>query len=234
MLWSSTQAVVAMSSWEAELYALTKGAANTIGMMSLANDFGQILHGHIANDASAAIGIVNRTGVGKLRHVRVQYLWLQDKVRNGELEVTKVAGVANPADLLTKHLDIATLSGHLERLGFELRSDRAATAPTLNSLAEGAGECVARNLKGEPQIDEWKHENDQLVRRHWRPRRELFTPLRVRGSPPGKALTATRVTEGTFSNGSSFRITDAWTSRSIAHRVLEFPWVGTTRFFLRS
>ena len=56
LLWSSTQAVVAMSSGEAELYALTKGAANTMGMMSLASDFGQNLHGHVASDASAEIG----------------------------------------------------------------------------------------------------------------------------------------------------------------------------------
>ncbi len=246
MMWSSTQAVVAMSSGEAELYALTKGAANTIGMLSLASDFGQTLHGRISSDASAAIGIVNRTGVGKLRHVRVQYLWLQDKVRNGELEVAKVPGVVNPADLFTKHLDIATMSGHLERLGFELRSDRAETAPTLNSLEEGGSTgCVVKILHDEPQdleldrrasdqADKWEHVGDQLVRRHRRARRELFTPLRVKGSPPARALTSARVTEATYTDGSSFRIVDAWTSRSQAHRALNLPWVGTTLFFVKS
>ena len=38
--WSTTQAVVALSSGEAELYALTRGASNGLGMVSLAADFG--------------------------------------------------------------------------------------------------------------------------------------------------------------------------------------------------
>ncbi len=120
MAWSSTQGVVALSSGEAELYALTKGAANTLGMISLALDFGMYLDGKVHSDASAAIGMVNRTGAGKLRHVRVQYLWVQDKVRSGELGVVKVPGEENPVDLLTKHVDAHTLSRHVWRLGFEV------------------------------------------------------------------------------------------------------------------
>ena len=42
--WSTTQATVAMSSAEAELYALTKGAANTLGFIALAKDFGYDLN----------------------------------------------------------------------------------------------------------------------------------------------------------------------------------------------
>ena len=102
--WSTTQAVVALSSGEAELYALTKGAAHTLGMLSLAQDFGMTLDARIHSDASAAIAMVNRTGAGKLRHVRVQYLWLQSKVKMNELQVSKVPGTDNPADVLTKHV----------------------------------------------------------------------------------------------------------------------------------
>jgi hypothetical protein len=42
--WSQSQAVVALSSGEAELYALTKGAAHVLGIISLAGDFGMTLH----------------------------------------------------------------------------------------------------------------------------------------------------------------------------------------------
>ncbi len=69
--WSTTQAVVALSSGEAELYALTKGASNALGMVSLAEDFGVEMNIKIHTDASAAVGIVHRQGVGKLRHVKV-------------------------------------------------------------------------------------------------------------------------------------------------------------------
>ena len=38
--WSSTQATVAMSSGEAEYYALVKGAAEGLGMQALMKDLG--------------------------------------------------------------------------------------------------------------------------------------------------------------------------------------------------
>ena len=41
--WSSNQQIVALSSGEAELYALTKGAAQTLGIVSMAKDMGRSL-----------------------------------------------------------------------------------------------------------------------------------------------------------------------------------------------
>ena len=64
MAWSSTQGVVALSSGEAELYARMKGAAHTLGVLSLAMHFGMCLDARVYSDASAAIGMVNRTGAG--------------------------------------------------------------------------------------------------------------------------------------------------------------------------
>ena len=69
--WSSTQAIVALSSAEAELYALTKGAAQALGVMSLLADFGVELTGAMHTDASAAIGIIRRKGLGKMRDLNV-------------------------------------------------------------------------------------------------------------------------------------------------------------------
>ena len=74
-----------MSSGEAELYALIKGAAHTLGAISLVNDFGVRLDGHISCDSAAAIGIINRTGAGKLKHIKVQYFWMRQRVREGDL-----------------------------------------------------------------------------------------------------------------------------------------------------
>jgi hypothetical protein len=76
--------------------------------------------------------MVNRTGVGKLRHVRVQYLWLQGKVRGRELEVAKVKGDDNPADLLTKNVGAELIARHCKAIGVERLSTRAETAPQLN------------------------------------------------------------------------------------------------------
>ena len=54
-------------------------------------------------DSSAAIGICNRQGLGKLRHLDTHTLWIQQAVRLGRVDLRKVAGEVNPADLFTKH-----------------------------------------------------------------------------------------------------------------------------------
>ena len=43
--WSSNQSIIALSSGEAELYAITKAACQTIGLVALAEDFGEELSG---------------------------------------------------------------------------------------------------------------------------------------------------------------------------------------------
>ena len=132
--WSSTQATIALSSAEAELYALTKGAAQGLGMMTLMEDFGIPTAVTVHTDASAAIGIVRRAGLGKLRHLNVRYLWLQSQVKQEAIGIQKVAGADNPADLVTKHLNAETMRKHMERVGVRTSGGRARSAPILGVL----------------------------------------------------------------------------------------------------
>ena len=99
--WSTTQAIVAMSSGESELYSLIKGVAHTLGFMALAADFGFERGGRVHTDSSAALRIVHRQGLGRLRHIHVHNIWLQERTKDDDLTVCKVAGADNPADLLT-------------------------------------------------------------------------------------------------------------------------------------
>ena len=57
---------------------------------------------NLKTDANAAQGISMRRGIGKVRHLEVNQLWLQDKVRSGEIMVEKVGGKINISDALTK------------------------------------------------------------------------------------------------------------------------------------
>ena len=85
--------------------------------------------------------------------------------------------------------------------------------------------------------DSWGDDDPggSLVRVHRKHRRELFTPLRVAGSPPAKALATLRVTTGQFViSGRSFRIVDSWTARAGAHRDLGEAWTGQTTFIKKS
>ena len=75
--WSKTQALVALSSGESEFYATLKAAAETLGIISMMEDFGWHLSGEIWGDASAALGIINRRGLGKTRHIDTGLLWIQ-------------------------------------------------------------------------------------------------------------------------------------------------------------
>ena len=103
--WSSTQTAMALSSAEAELYAMSRCVQQTASLISIARDFGIELSAAVHSDATAALGIACRRGLGgKTRHVKVQSLWIQDAVENRELEIGKVGTLENPADMLTKFL----------------------------------------------------------------------------------------------------------------------------------
>ena len=62
--WSTTQAVVALSSGEAEFYAIVKGSSQGIGMRSLLEDMNVQVKICVNTDASAAKGIASRRGLG--------------------------------------------------------------------------------------------------------------------------------------------------------------------------
>ena len=130
--WSTNQAVIALSSGEAEYYALVKGASTGIGLTSLLQDLG--IGGRkirLMTDSSAAVGICNRLGTGKVRHIEVNQLWIQEKVAHGLISVHKVDGKTNRADALTKPVSAEELRAHTDMLGIQIRSDRHPLAPEL-------------------------------------------------------------------------------------------------------
>ena len=107
--WSKTQSLVALSSGESELYATLKAAAETLGMLSLLKDLGWQATGEIWGDASAALGIINRRGLGKTRHIDTGLLWIQQTAAERRLQFNKVLGKNNPADLFTQHFDLSLI-----------------------------------------------------------------------------------------------------------------------------
>ena len=115
--WSVTQGAVALSTAEAEFYAAVEGVTRAKGLSSLCREMG---YGDLSDmckcnvDSSAAKSFINRRGLGKMRHIEIRDLWLQKEAREGKLEVSKVPGGENPADLMTK---ILTKKEICERLG---------------------------------------------------------------------------------------------------------------------
>ena len=100
--WSKTQNSISLSSAEAELIAMVKLSTELLGLMSLARDLDCRLHGRVWADSSAALAVVKRSGAGKLRHINISLLWVQEQQKLNKLVYEKVPGQANPADLFTK------------------------------------------------------------------------------------------------------------------------------------
>ena len=117
--WASTQSVVALSSGEAEYYGLVKGGCIAIGIKSMLEDWGLLVKLRLYTDSSAGRGICMRSGLGKVRHIELQYLWLQEKVRSRILEIAKIKGTANPADIFTKYITRLEMIKHTCNLGAE-------------------------------------------------------------------------------------------------------------------
>jgi hypothetical protein len=82
-------------------------------------------------DSSAARGIIHRAGLGKLRHLETGCLWLQSAVKAKKLQVRKVLGTENPADLLTKHLASADMWKHIEKLHMGPEDGRSEAVPRI-------------------------------------------------------------------------------------------------------
>ena len=75
----------------------------------------------VYTDSTAAIGITERRGGGKVRHLDVNLLWVQQKRADGLVNFEKVRGNENFADLMTKALDAAKIICHLGLIGCEFR-----------------------------------------------------------------------------------------------------------------
>ena len=130
--WSSTQPSISLSSGEAEYYGVVKASGIALGQQSLMRDLGMDVKVRVWTDSSAAMGICGRSGLGKPRHVQTHTLWVQERVKSGAIELRKVNGLVNPADLFTKCLSSRERIDQLvELFNSEYRDGRASTAPAL-------------------------------------------------------------------------------------------------------
>ncbi len=130
--WATTQNIFAISSGESEYYAVVKSASQAIGLQSMQNDINVSLSGiEIKTDASAAIGIASRRGLGRVRHIEVAQLWIQEKVAQGKLKLIKVPGQVNLADACTKHVPNDILLYHCEHTMQHAQPGRHSLMPNI-------------------------------------------------------------------------------------------------------
>ena len=71
-------------------------------------------------ESSAAKAIASRSGVGRVRHLEVRFLLLQDAMARKRFAMKKINGKTNPADVLTKPLAHQVVQELLNACGFSL------------------------------------------------------------------------------------------------------------------
>ena len=91
----------------------------------------------IKSDAVAAIGMVKRQGLGRIRHLAVADLWIQQKAKSGEVHYKKLEGSKNVSDILTKPVETEVLDRHMAAMGFEFRSGRNELTPDFDGDERG-------------------------------------------------------------------------------------------------
>ena len=126
---SHTQSTISLSSGESEYYGIVKCAAIGLGARSMLADFGVCADVVIRTDSSSVLAVGSRRGLGRLRHVQTRYLWVQQRVQEGDLRLKKESGETNVSDALAKTLDEKRMLNLLTLVGYEFRDGRTSLAP---------------------------------------------------------------------------------------------------------
>ena len=104
---SRTQASHSLSSCESELYALGSTCSEMLWASGLVKEtFGQSVVPLVQGDSTSALALASRAGMGRLKHVEIRLLALQDWCSSGRIALTQVHTDDNTADLGTKYLSV--------------------------------------------------------------------------------------------------------------------------------
>ena len=108
-------------------------------MQAIMEEFGIPVTLTVKSDAVAAIGIVKRQGLGRVRHLAVGDLWVQQRSKKGEVKYTKLDGKANTSDMLTKAVERDIIDKHMKTLGLEFRAGRNSNTPAYTGGVDDDG-----------------------------------------------------------------------------------------------
>ena len=98
------QSIHAQSSGEAEFYAMVSAASAGLAIRHVLDWLDFEVELEVESDSSAARAVAQRLGVGKIRHLEVKTLWIQELVAKGVLSIVPVRSQNNIADIGTKCL----------------------------------------------------------------------------------------------------------------------------------
>ena len=93
-------------------------------------------------DATTGRAMAMRRGLGKVRHIAVNELWLQEQVQNQAVTVLKIKNKFNLADLLTKYLSKDEIEHIVDYMQHGFLDGRSEVAPELSLLDDNSSGIV--------------------------------------------------------------------------------------------
>ena len=138
--WSSTQSVLALSTGEAELNAINETAATGKRGQSILNYVGVQLDLRVFTDATTSKSLMSRRGLGKVRHIAVNELWLQSHVYSKSVTIVKIKNKLNPSDTMTKYQTKADTQQIVEHMQHSHEEGRPEAAPQLTRTSDESSE----------------------------------------------------------------------------------------------
>ena len=146
------QSLVALSSGEAEFYGIVRAVATSKQTSQILEQIGMQLEVTTASDSSVARGICTRTGSGKVRHLSIKELWVQEAYRKKEFQLVSVDTLLNWADIGTKAHTSERLTSLLRQMPLRLREGQTKALACLTFMNEEHRASHGRDGEGR---DEW-------------------------------------------------------------------------------
>ena len=109
---SRTQATIALSSAESELYAICTGTSEGLHLKMFLQESGLAskVNIRIHTDSTAGKSIATRQGTSKkAKHIDIRCLYTQQLTKDGIISIHKINTTRNTADILTKYISRETL-----------------------------------------------------------------------------------------------------------------------------
>ena len=202
---SRTQATQALSSAEAELYAMGMAIQDALHLQSLLQELkltqlAKPFELTVYTDSSSGKALASKLGLTrKSKHVQLRFLFMQDLVASGQLKLSRVPSEKNPADVLTKYLQASTLHKLLPKLGVVTR---AFDSKDLLSMVSFGGQAFSEPLTSSFFIGMLaeSHASAQLVASRAYSRQSLPGSLRLerQEDPPAAPSTPTSFSWSSF------------------------------------
>jgi hypothetical protein len=95
---------------------MVEGATRGLGLQTMLKELGVETGIVLATDSSGAKSHSSTMGLGRMRHIEVKNLFLQDLVQKRVIVLKKVNGTTNLADVLTKYHCRESLAKLLSRV----------------------------------------------------------------------------------------------------------------------